>query len=139
VGMGILQVVVTLAIIMLLVKPVGTYLTAVFDYGSGKNKLDRWFGWAEKPLYKLMGVKEEENMGWKGYLGAMLLANFIMLIILYAILRLQKYLPLNPDGIGNMPPAQAFNTAVSFITNTNWQSYSGETTLRFLISRASAM
>ncbi|SIQ53074.1 K+-transporting ATPase ATPase A chain [Paenibacillus sp. RU4T] len=135
-GMGMLQVAVTLAIIMLLVKPAGTYLVAVFDYGNGRTKLDRWFGWAEKPLYRMAGIKEEENMGWKGYLKAMLLTNFIMLVIMYAILRLQQYLPLNPDGIGSMPPAQAFNTAVSFMTNTNWQSYSGENALSYFSQMA---
>ena len=66
----------------------------------------------------------------------MLLSNFVMLILMYAVLRLPKYLPLNPDGIGNMPPAQAFNTAVSFITNTNWQSYSGENSLSYLAQLA---
>ncbi len=129
-GMGFVQVAITLIIIMLLVKPVGSYLVKVFDYE--KTGLDRVFGPFERITYRMMGVREGEAMGWKKYLGAMLLTNFIMLILLFLVLRLQKFLPLNPDGIGNMPAAQAFNTAVSFITNTNWQSYSGENALSYL-------
>ncbi|MFD0697591.1 potassium-transporting ATPase subunit KdpA [Paenibacillus sp. GCM10027628] len=128
--MGFVQVAITLIIIMLLVKPAGSYLVKVFDYK--KTGLDRVFGPFERVTYRVMGVREEESMGWKAYLGAMLLSNFIMLILMYLVLRLQKYLPLNPDRIDNMPTAQAFNTAVSFITNTNWQSYSGENALSYL-------
>ncbi|MBM7568670.1 K+-transporting ATPase ATPase A chain [Paenibacillus sacheonensis] len=129
-GMGFLQVAVTLAIVMLLVKPVGTYLVNVFS--QEKTKLDRVFGPVERLIYRIMGVREGESMGWRGYLGAVLLSNFIMLILCYLVLRLQGHLPMNPDGIGSMPAGQAFNTAVSFITNTNWQSYSGENGLSYL-------
>lgn len=128
-SMGILQVVVTLLIIVLLIKPVGSYLVKVYD--SEKTGLDRFFGPFERLVYRLIGVREEEKMGWKKYVLAMLLSNFVMLIMLYAIFRFQKYLPLNPDHIGNMPSALAFNTATSFITNTNWQSYSGENSLSY--------
>jgi K+-transporting ATPase ATPase A chain len=128
-GMGLLQVVITLGIIMLLVKPVGSYLVKVF--GKEKSRLDRVFGPFERVFYRLMGVKEEEEMGWKKYLGAMLLLNLVMMLLIYAVFRLQKYLPLNPDSIDNMPPALAFNTAISFITNTNWQAYSGENALSY--------
>lgn len=129
-GMGLLQVVITLVIIMLLVKPVGSYLVKVF--GSEKSGLDRVFGPFERATYRLVGVKEEEAMGWKKYLGAVLIVNFVMMILMYAVFRLQKYLPLNPDGIGNVSPTIAFNTAISFITNTNWQAYSGENTMSYL-------
>ncbi|WP_088042696.1 potassium-transporting ATPase subunit KdpA [Bacillus sp. EAC] len=127
--MGIIQVVVTLLLIILLVKPVGNYLVKVFDYE--KTGLDRFFGPVEKFIYRLIGVRENEKMGWKKYILSMLLCNFVMLLILYAIFRFQKYLPFNPDHIGNMPSALAFNTAISFITNTNWQAYSGENTLSY--------
>ncbi|NOV01745.1 potassium-transporting ATPase subunit KdpA [Paenibacillus planticolens] len=127
--MGLLQVVITLGIIMLLVKPVGSYLVKVF--GQEKTGLDRLFAPCERAAYRLMGVNEKEAMGWKKYLGTVLLVNFVMLLLVYAVFRLQKYLPLNPDGIGNMPPALAFNTAVSFMTNTNWQAYSGENALSY--------
>ncbi|WP_410515256.1 potassium-transporting ATPase subunit KdpA [Paenibacillus sp. BR2-3] len=128
--MGIVQIAITLVIILLLVKPMGSYLVKVFDYE--KTSLDRIFGPFERIIYRMMGVRDSEAMGWKRYLSAMLLTNFIMLLFMYLVLRLQKFLPLNPDGIGNMPSAQAFNTAVSFITNTNWQSYSGENALSYL-------
>jgi len=128
-SMGIVQVVVTLLLIILLVKPVGSYLVKVFDYE--KTGLDRFFGPGERLIYRLIGVRENEKMGWKKYLVAMLLCNFVMLLFLYAIFRFQKYLPFNPDHIGNMPSALAFNTAASFITNTNWQAYSGENSLSY--------
>ncbi|MDD9267021.1 potassium-transporting ATPase subunit KdpA [Paenibacillus sp. GCM10023248] len=127
--MGLLQVVITLGIVMILVKPMGSYLVKVF--GREKTALDRLFGPIERIGYRLAGVREDEAMGWKKYVGAVLLVNFVMLVAVYAVFRLQKYLPLNPDGIDNMPPALAFNTAVSFITNTNWQAYSGENTLSY--------
>ncbi|MGG1516425.1 potassium-transporting ATPase subunit KdpA [Paenibacillus oryzisoli] len=132
--MGMLQVVITLGIIMLLVKPMGSYLVKVFDYE--KSGLDRVFAPFERVCYRIMGVRENEAMGWKKYVGAVLLVNLIMLILMYTVFRLQKYLPLNPDGIGNMPSALAFNTAVSFITNTNWQAYSGENTLSYFSQMA---
>jgi K+-transporting ATPase ATPase A chain len=127
--MGLLQVIILLGIIMLLVKPMGSYLVKVFGYE--KSGLDRIFAPFERVSYRIMGVKEDEAMGWKKYLGSVLLVNFVMLLLIYAVFRLQKYLPLNPDDIGNMPPALAFNTAISFITNTNWQAYSGENTLSY--------
>ncbi|MGG3466359.1 potassium-transporting ATPase subunit KdpA [Neobacillus pocheonensis] len=127
--MGLIQVVVTLVIAILLVKPVGAYLVKVFDYE--KTDLDRVFGPGERFIYRMIGVKDKETMGWKKYVFAMLLSNFIMMILLYIIFRIQKYLPLNPDKIDNMPPALAFNTAASFITNTNWQAYSGENSLSY--------
>jgi K+-transporting ATPase ATPase A chain len=133
-GMGLVQVIITLAIILLLVKPVGSYLVTVFSYE--RSGQDRVFGPFERGIYRLMGVRENEAMGWKKYVGAMLLTNFVMLLILFAVLKLQNYLPLNPDGIGNMPTWLAFNTAISFITNTNWQSYSGENALSYFSQMA---
>lgn len=128
--MGLIQVAITLLIVILLVKPVGSYLVKVFDYET--TRLDRIFGPIERWIYRLIGVREKESMGWKNYVFAVLLSNFVMVLLMYAVFRLQKYLPLNPDGIDNMPAALAFNTAVSFITNTNWQAYSGENSLSYL-------
>jgi potassium-transporting ATPase potassium-binding subunit len=127
---GLIQVVVTLAIAILLVKPVGAYLVKVFDYE--KTGLDLFFGPVERFIYRIIGVKDKEPMGWKKYVFAMLLSNFVMMMLMYLVFRIQKYLPLNPDKIDNMPPALAFNTAASFITNTNWQAYSGENSLSYL-------
>ncbi|WP_308723447.1 potassium-transporting ATPase subunit KdpA [Paenibacillus polysaccharolyticus] len=128
--MGVVQVAVTLLIILLLVKPTGSYLVRVFD--RQRTGLDRVFGGPERLLYRLMGVREDETMGWKKYLSAVLISNAVMLILMFLVLRLQKFLPLNPDGIDNMPAAQSFNTAASFMTNTNWQSYTGENALSYL-------
>ncbi|MED1469212.1 potassium-transporting ATPase subunit KdpA [Bacillus salipaludis] len=127
---GLIQVVVTLVIAILLVKPVGAYLVKVFDYE--KTGLDRIFGPGERFIYRMIGIKGREPMGWKKYVFAMLLTNFIMMMLMYIVFRTQKFLPLNPDKIGNMPPSLAFNTAASFITNTNWQAYSGENSLSYL-------
>lgn len=127
---GIVQIAITLLIIILLIKPAGSYLVNVFSYE--KTKLDKVFEPIEKMLYRIMGVRENERMGWKQYVMALLLSNFAMTMLMYAVLRLQKYLPFNPDGIDNMPSALAFNTAASFITNTNWQAYSGENGLSYL-------
>ncbi|MGZ4032073.1 MAG: potassium-transporting ATPase subunit KdpA, partial [Tumebacillaceae bacterium] len=129
-SMGLLQVAITLVIILLLVKPVGSYLVKVFDYE--KTGLDRVFGPVERLIYRLIGVREGEGMGWKKYVLAMLLSNLVMMLLMYVVLRTQKWLPLNPDGIDNMPVALAFNTVASFITNTNWQAYSGENGLSYL-------
>ncbi|MDQ6598013.1 potassium-transporting ATPase subunit KdpA [Bacillus salipaludis] len=127
---GLIQVVVTLVIAILLVRPVGAYLVKVFDYE--KTGLDRIFGPGERLIFRMIGVKDREPMGWKKYVFAMLLTNFIMMMLMYIVFRTQKFLPLNPDKIGNMSPALAFNTAASFITNTNWQAYSGENSLSYL-------
>ncbi|MEH7414738.1 potassium-transporting ATPase subunit KdpA [Neobacillus drentensis] len=127
---GLIQVVVTLVIAILMVKPVGAYLVKVFDYE--KTGLDRFFRPIERFIYRIIGVKDKESMGWKKYVFSVLLTNFIMLMFIYVVFRTQKFLPLNPDKIDNMPPALAFNTAASFITNTNWQAYSGENSLSYL-------
>lgn len=100
-GIGVVQVAVTLLIILLLVKPTGSYLVRVFD--RQRTGLDRVFGGPERLLYRLMGVREDETMGWKKYLSAVLISNAVMLILMFLVLRLQKFLPLNPDGIDNMP------------------------------------
>jgi potassium-transporting ATPase potassium-binding subunit len=128
--MGLIEVAVTLLIAGLLVIPVGAYLVKVFDYEP--TGLDRVFGPIERFIYRIIGVREKEPMGWKKYVFAMLLSNFIMMMFMYLVFRTQKFLPLNPDKIDNMPPALAFNTAASFITNTNWQAYSGENSLSYL-------
>ncbi|MDM5163049.1 potassium-transporting ATPase subunit KdpA [Bacillus altitudinis] len=128
--MGLIQVAVTLLIIGLLVKPVGLYLVKVFNYEE--TRLNQFFGPVERVIYRFIGVNEKDRMGWKKYVFAVLLSNFIMLMLMYGVFRLQKYLPLNPDGIENMSSGLAFNTAASFITNTNWQAYSGENSLSYL-------
>ena len=119
------------AALALITKPMGLYLSQVLDV-KGRT----WFDPILKPLenitYRLMGVKAEREQDWKQYTIAMLLFSAVGCLFTYAILRLQNYLPLNPQGLGALSPHLAFNTAVSFTTNTNWQSYSGESTMSYL-------
>ena len=116
------------AALALITKPMGLYLVQVLD-AKGRT----WFDPLLKPLerisYRLMGVNADREQDWKQYTFAMLLFSAAGCLFTYAILRLQNYLPLNPQGFGALSPDLAFNTAVSFTTNTNWQSYAGESTM----------
>ena len=120
---GSLQIIVYLAIIALLTKPVGLYLTKVFE--GEKTWLTPVFRPIERLLYALFGVKEDEDQHWTKYASAMLVFSFFSIVATYGLLRLQALLPLNAPKLGGdqMPPHLAFNTADSFGTNTNWQSY----------------
>jgi K+-transporting ATPase ATPase A chain len=126
-----LQLVVFVAAVTLITKPMGLYLVQVLD-ANGRT----WFDPILKPLerltYRLMGVKSDREQNWKEYTFAMLLFSLVSCLFTYAILRLQHLLPLNPQGFGPVSPDLAFNTATSFTTNTNWQSYTGESTMSYL-------
>jgi len=129
---GFLQIGLYLAVLLALVKPLGWYMARVYE---GKPiGLDRVLGPVERFIYRLSGVRhaEREEMDWKGYAVAFLLFSLVDLLFLYALLRLQQFLPLNPRSFGPMSPDLALNTAISFVTNTNWQNYAGETTLSYL-------
>jgi potassium-transporting ATPase potassium-binding subunit len=117
-------------ILLLLVKPLGLFIWRV--YNGETTFLDRIIGPVERFCYRLMGVKPEEEMDWKAYTLALLVFSSICFLVVYLFLRLQGFLPLNPQNIGATSPGLAFNTAISFITNTNWQNYGGETTLSYL-------
>ena len=117
---------VTFIIALLIARPTGHYIAHAFD--NTPNRLDRWFHPIEKWIYRLGGIKGE-NQTWKQYAGAVLISNTVILLIAYMIFRLQQVLPMNPAGITNMSPDLAFNTAISFMTNTNLQHYSGESGL----------
>lgn len=122
--MEILQIVITLALLLALAVPVGTWLYKII---SG----ERWFAdpvfdRADGFLYRITGTRKEEQMSWKQYYLSLLLMNGVMFALLWIFLTVQGFLPLNPGHAENMSPHLAFNTAASFITNTNWQSYSGE-------------
>ena len=119
------------AALALITKPMGLYLGQVLDM-KGRTWFDPILKPLEKITYRLMGVSAEREQGWKQYTIAMLLFSAVTCVFTYAILRLQNHLPLNPQGFGALSPDLAFNTAVSFTTNTNWQSYSGEATLSYL-------
>jgi K+-transporting ATPase ATPase A chain len=127
---GILQIIIYLVVLLLLVRPLGAYMARVYE---GEHIfLDQILGPVERLIYRLAGVDPEEEMNWKTYALAMLLFNALGILILYGIQRLQGILPLNPQGLGAVSPDLAFNSAVSFGSNTNWQNYGGETTLSYL-------
>jgi K+-transporting ATPase ATPase A chain len=127
---GVLQVALYLAILLLLAKPLGSYMARV--YMGRRCGLDSLLGWLERLIYRAAGVRPAEEMGWKPYAVAMLLFNLAGLVILYGLQRLQGILPLNPMGLGAVSPDSSFNTAISFASNTNWQGYGGETTMSYL-------
>ncbi len=94
--------------------------------------LNNIFGPVERGFYSLCGIDTKKEMSWKTYLYSMLIFNMLGMLLLYLILRIQYYLPLNPNAFSNMPPSLAFNTAASFVTNTNWQAYAPDTSLSYL-------
>jgi K+-transporting ATPase ATPase A chain len=127
---GILQLVFYLLVLVALVKPLGSYMARV--YQAEPCGIDRILGPLERLIYRMFGIRPEEEMSWKAYAGAAILFKLAFFFLLYMILRLQGMLPLNTQGFPGVPPDLAFNTAVSFITNTNWQAYGGESTLSYL-------
>ncbi|GAM99934.1 potassium-transporting ATPase A chain [alpha proteobacterium U9-1i] len=131
---GWLQIALFIVVVTALVRPLGGYMTRVFS-GEGVF-LSPVLRPVENAFYAIAGVNAKEEQGWKGYALAMLAFHVFGFLLLYAILRLQNVLPLNPQGFGPMSDHLAFNTAVSFITNTNWQSYGGESTLSYLSQMA---
>ncbi len=130
-SMGWLQLVVFVVALVAITKPMGLYLVQVLDV-NGRTWLDRIIKPFERLTYRLLGVEANHEHDWKQYTLAMLLFSLVSCLFTYAILRLQHLLPLNPQAFGPMSPDLAFNTAVSFTTNTNWQSYGGESTLSYL-------
>jgi K+-transporting ATPase ATPase A chain len=133
-GIGWLQIVLYFLAVFLLTKPMGVFLHRVFER---KNTfLDFLLHPVERLIYRVSGVDEKKEMNWIEYGIAMLLFSGVSLLLLYGIERLQKWLPGNPQKFGNVSPDLAWNTAVSFTTNTNWQSYSGESTMSYLTQMA---
>jgi K+-transporting ATPase ATPase A chain len=113
-----------------LAKPLGWYMARVYEGQS--VGLDRVLGPLERLIYRLCGTRPDQEMNWKIYALAMLLFNLLGILLLYALQRLQAALPLNPQALGAITPDSSFNTAVSFVTNTNWQGYGGEVTMSYL-------
>jgi K+-transporting ATPase ATPase A chain len=103
----------------------GSYMEAVF------NGRVHWLGWIERPVYRMLGTSPEQEQTWKRYAGAMVIFTFVSLVFTYVILRIQGSLPLNPQHFGAVGSALDFNTSASFVTNTNWQNYGGETTMSY--------
>ena len=116
-----------LVVLMLLAKPLGEYLGKVLERDT--TPLDRVVGPIERGLYRLAGITGNDRMDWKAYAFAVLLFNFMGILVVFLLQKFQAVLPMNPQGLPAVPTALAWNTAVSFVTNTNWQAYSGETTL----------
>lgn len=119
-----LQLGVFLLLLLALSWPLGKHMAAVLE--GRKHPLARALGWLERGLYRICGVDPAQEMDWKGYALSMFLFNMAGFAALYLLLRVQGLLPLNPDGQAGMAPDLAFNTAMSFATNTNWQAYAGE-------------
>jgi K+-transporting ATPase ATPase A chain len=128
---GWLQLALFVGALALITKPMGLYLMRVLD-PKGKTWLDPVIRPVERLSYWVMGVRADQEQTWRQYTWAMLLFSLVSCVFTYAILRLQNFLPLNPQGFGALSPDLAFNTAVSFTTNTNWQSYGGESTMSYL-------
>jgi potassium-transporting ATPase potassium-binding subunit len=125
-----LQIGLYLIVLLLLVKPLGSFMARVYE--GERTFLSPVLGPVERFIYRLIGVKPQEEMDWKTYAFAMLLFSLVGLITLYGLQRLQSVLPLNPQHLGAVAPDLSFNTSVSFNSNTNWQSYGGETTMSYL-------
>ncbi|PYK65474.1 MAG: hypothetical protein DME21_01135, partial [Verrucomicrobia bacterium] len=128
---GWLQLALYVAALAVITKPIGLYLMQVLD-ANGRTWFDPVLRPLERFTYRLMGVRADKEQDWKQYTLAMLLFGLVSCLFTYAILRLQHLLPLNPQGLGPLSPDLAFDTAVSFTTNTNWQSYGGESTMSYL-------
>src|SRR5436190_159665 len=131
---GWLQISLYFLVILAVTKPLGIYMFRVFE--GEPQPLPRFFGPIERGLYRLCGVDPREQQTWTQYTLALLLFSAITLLVTYAIERLQQILPLNPQHFDPVPPDLAFNTAASFTTNTNWQAYSGESTMSYLTQMA---
>src|SRR3954468_14263741 len=132
---GLLQIAFYFVVLIALAKPLGAYMARVYE-GQRLFGLDRVLGPVERLIYRLCGVRPEEEMDWKGYAFALLLFSVVSLIVLYLQQRVQQWLPLNPQKLGGITPDSSFNTAASFTTNTNWQGYGGESTMSYLTQMA---
>ena len=127
---GWVQILVYLVLLTLLTRPLGGYMQRVFD--GQRTWLSRAFGPLERGFYKLAGVDPKAEQHWTAYALAMLVFNLVCFVTLFFLQLWQNHLPLNPQGQPGLSPDLAFNTAISFVTNTNWQAYGGETTMSYL-------
>jgi potassium-transporting ATPase potassium-binding subunit len=130
--MGFAWTIVALVVVMAIAwRFLGSYMAAVFE---GRV---RWLSWVERPIYRVVGVDPDHEQSWRRYTASLIVFSGVALAVTYLILRLQGVLPFNPQHLPGVTPALAWNTAVSFVTNTNWQAYSGETTMSYLSQMAS--
>ncbi len=135
-SLGVLQIGVYFIVLLAITKPVGAFMTRVFN--GQRTFLHPVLRWLEVLIYKTAGIREDAEQRWTQYAGALLSFSVFGFLLAYVLQRAQAYLPLNPQNFGtpNVTPDLAFNTAISFVTNTNWQSYSGESTLSYLVQMA---
>jgi K+-transporting ATPase ATPase A chain len=131
---GVFQIIIYFTVLFACAKPLGGYMAKV--YSGNPTLLGNVLRPVEHIFYKLAGINPSEEMGWKSYSLSVILFNFGGFLLLYMLLRIQDILPFNPQNLPAISPDLAFNTAVSFITNTNWQSYSGENTLSYFSQMA---
>ncbi|MFE0756182.1 potassium-transporting ATPase subunit KdpA [Inquilinus sp. NPDC058860] len=131
---GWIQIALFCAIVILITRPLGGYMARVF--AGERTVLSPILRPVERLFYAAAGVREDREQHWTGYAFGMLLFSLVSVVVLYALQRLQDVLPLNPAGMAAVPEGIAFNTAVSFVTNTNWQSYGGESTMGYLVQMA---
>ncbi len=129
-ALGWAQVTVIAVLITLLIRPVGTYIYRVFE--KQPTFLDRLAGPPERAIFRLLAIDDDHEYDWKGYAVRFLVLDLVMILFSYLVLRMQGHLPLNPAQAPGMRPDLAFNTAISFGTNTNWQAYAGETQTSYL-------
>jgi K+-transporting ATPase ATPase A chain len=133
-GNGWLQITFFAVVIAVLTKPIGIFMHKVLE--RKRHPLARVLGPVERGIYRICGIEPDRQQGWREYIFALLAFSTFGLLVTYAIQRLQQVLPFNPQHLPGVEPALAFNTAVSFTTNTNWQSYVGETTMSYLTQMA---
>src|SRR5712675_1072973 len=131
---GLLQVVLYVVVLVLITRPIGQYMARVFT--GERTFLDRLIGPVERAIYRVTAVDPGAEQSWLGYSFALLVFSAAGAVVTYAIERLQNVLPINPQGFDGVAPDLAFNTAVSFTTNTNWQFYSGESTMSYFTQMA---
>jgi K+-transporting ATPase ATPase A chain len=131
---GIIQILLFFGLVLLVTKPLGLFMARVFN--GERTFLSGVLGPVEKVIYRICGIDPDQEQHWTTYTVAMLLFNCAGLLLLFGLQRLQHLLPFNPQGLGPVAPDLSFNTAVSFTTNTNWQSYSGESTMSYLVQMA---
>ncbi len=131
---GWIQILIFCGIVILLIKPLGAYMTRVF--GGERTLLSPLLAPVERGLYRLSGTSEKEEQHWTSYVFSLLLFNLAGFAVLYALQRFQGFLPFNPAGMTAVGPELSFNTATSFVANTNWQNYGGESTMSYLVQMA---
>jgi K+-transporting ATPase ATPase A chain len=135
-SIGVLQIAIFFVLVLISAKPLGSFMARVFE--GQRTFLHPVLRWLETLTYKVSGIKEDVEQRWTHYTAALLSFSIFGFLLTYAMQRLQGMLPLNPQNFGasNVPPDLAFNTATSFVTNTNWQAYSGESTMSYLVQMA---